>query len=93
MEFNLARGPGRVTGYVQRTFVRDIARVTLTLLVSVCGSGAAWAQTAQAPPQIAVTATSSENDMKISVYPILLWAPVAYRHDNRFGVSRLSGRP
>ena len=32
------------------------------------------AQTAQAPAQ---TTTSSDNDMKFSVYPVLLWAPVA----------------
>ena len=35
------------------------------------------AQTAQAPAQVTVTATSSDDDMKFSVYPILLWAPVA----------------
>ena len=51
--------------------------VTCAVLLGFYGSGAAWAQTAQAPAQIAVTATSSDNDMKISVYPILLWAPVA----------------
>jgi hypothetical protein len=42
----------------------------------------ALAQTAQAPAQTTVTATSSDNDMKFSVYPVLLWVPSASVNTN-----------